>query len=128
MIIEGLAGHVFHDAVAIGPALTMSTVLRSQTGPVSFDGEVDRVYLEQRGPVSILDRRLGRRITITKTGSRSTVVWNPWQNKSDGLGDMGDDGFKQMVCVEAANTIYDAIVLPPQQSAEISVTYESAPL
>ncbi len=125
--VEGLDGHVFHNAVALGPAMAISTSLNSQIGAVTFAGEVDRIYLEQRGPVSIVDRRLGRRITMTKRGSKSTVVWNPWRDKAGNLGDLGEEGYRQMVCVEAANTVYDAVKVPPGETRELAAVYECGP-
>lgn len=125
--VEGLDGHVFHDATVLGPALAISSTLNSQNGAVTFAGEVDRIYLEQRGPVSIVDRRLGRRITMTKRGSASTVVWNPWREKAGNLGDLGQDGYLRMVCVEAANTVYDAVTVPAGGLTELAAIYECGP-
>ena len=125
--VEGLDGHVFHNAVALGPALAISSTLNSQIGAVTFAGEVDRIYLEQRGPVSIVDRRLGRRITMTKRGSASTVVWNPWRDKAGNLGDIGAEGYRRMVCVEAANTVYDAVTVPAGGTTELAAVYECGP-
>ncbi len=53
--------------------------------------------------MTIYDADLGRRITIAKSGSASTVVWNPWREKAARLGDMPDEGFRQMLCIETAN-------------------------
>ena len=126
--IDGLSGHVFHDTVAHGPARAISPTLNSQNGAVTFSGEIDRIYLEQRGAISIVDEQLGRQITMTKRGSGSTVVWNPWRDKSDGLGDMGAEGYRGMVCVEAANTIYDALSVPAGGTTELAASYACEPL
>ena len=126
--IERLEGHAFHDAVVLGAAREVSRTLSSQTGPVGFESEVNRIYIEQRGPVSILDRALGRRIEIDKRGSASTVVWNPWAANAAALGDMGDGGWRQMVCVETANTVYDPVRLAPGGVAELGVGYRAARL
>jgi glucose-6-phosphate 1-epimerase len=68
---------------------------------------------------------LARRIRIVKRGSLSTVVWNPWMEKSARLGDMGQDGYRKMVCVETANAGRDQVTLAPGErhliAAEISV-------
>ena len=62
------------------------------------------------------DPAWGRTITIAKNGSGSTVVWNPWVDKSAGMADFGDDEWQQMVCVEAANVRDTALVLVPGAS------------
>jgi len=30
------------------------------------------------------------------------VVWNPWEKKSKSMADIGDEEYKQMVCVDGA--------------------------
>lgn len=32
----------------------------------------------------------------------ATVVWNPWEKKSKAMVDIGDEEYKQMVCVDGA--------------------------
>lgn len=44
-----------------------------------------------------------RKIVIKTTSFDDTVVWNPWAEKAAALGDMADDEYKGMVCVEPAN-------------------------
>ena len=51
---------------------------KPQHGDVTITAETNRVYLDTTGAVTIDATALSRRITISKTGSRSTVVWNPW--------------------------------------------------
>lgn len=41
---------------------------------------------------------------IEQKGHDSTVVWNPWIDKSKSMQDMQNDGYKKMLCIEAANT------------------------
>jgi glucose-6-phosphate 1-epimerase len=54
-----------------------------------------------------------RRIVIEKSGSSSTVIWNPWSEKSGSMSDMTADGWKRMLCVETANVADNAVVLAP---------------
>lgn len=83
-----------------------------QSGPVYFDREVDRNY-DSRGKVLLLDR-LGRRtVVVEKGGSRSTVVWNPWIEKSQRLPDLPDDAYPFFVCIEAVNSAPHDVVIPP---------------
>jgi D-hexose-6-phosphate mutarotase len=87
---------------------------RMQKGLIVFEGEVDRIYQGAIGAVTVVDRSLGREISVAKSGSHSTVVWNPWVDKAARLGDMGPDGYRRMLCIEAANAGDDAVTLAPR--------------
>ena len=102
--IEGLDGCSFIDQLAPGH-------LKVQDGAIQIVGEVDRIYQGCRGRVSVLDRANARRIDVAKTGSTSTVVWNPGIEKSARLGDMGENGYRRMMCVETANAGQDVVTL-----------------
>jgi glucose-6-phosphate 1-epimerase len=95
---------------------------------IRFDSEVDRIYLDTVAPVEILDSKLRRKIRVEKSGSASTVVWNPWTAKAQQMPDFGDDEYRQMVCVESGNVAKNRIVLPPGKSSVLKVTLTSAPL
>lgn len=84
-----------------------------QQGPVTIAGEVDRVYVDTASECIIDDPGLKRRIHIAKSGSRSTVVWNPWAEKGAAFGDMGQDGYKHMLCIETANALNDSVTISP---------------
>jgi len=36
-------------------------------------------------------------IRIAKSGSASTIVWNPWQQRAAEMGEMGKDGYRSML-------------------------------
>src|SRR4029079_1856444 len=44
--------------------------------------EVDRTFLDTQETIEIFDSSLARTILVEKTGSNSTVVWNPWIDKA----------------------------------------------
>lgn len=92
---------------------TDSDQVKTQDGDVTITAETDRVYLDTTGPVTIYDHALGRRIVVSKTGSRSTVVWNPWVERARALSDFGDDEYLRMVCVETANAVNDVVTIQP---------------
>ena len=69
-----------------------------------------------------------RKIRVEKSGSVSTVVWNPWVAKAKQMPDFGDDEFKQMVCVESGNVAQNKITLAPNQSASLKVILSSHPI
>lgn len=94
-----------------------------QHGPVFIAGEVDRVYLGTRADCVIRDTDLKRNIHISKKGSNSTVVWNPSSDKAAKLGDMGEQGFRKMLCVESGNALDDAVSLAPGESHVLWVSY-----
>lgn len=96
---------------------------KEQSGPVIFGGETDRIYLDTPDDVRIEDPSEGRVIRIAKTGSRSTVVWNPWIDKSLRMGDMGEEGWLGMVCVESTNAADDVVTLAPGDEHRLTVTY-----
>ena len=96
-----------------------------QHGAIDFTRETDRIYLATRGHCEIHDPVLGRRIVITSTGSRSTVVWNPWTEKADKMGDFGPEGWTAMVCVETANAAEDVIRLAPGATHRMTAQYRS---
>lgn len=92
-----------------------------QKGSVTINSEVDRVYLNTTDDVVIDDKN--RKIRIEKQGSSSTVVWNPWQEVADKMGDLGEDGYHKMLCVESANAMDDTITIAPKDKATLLVTY-----
>ncbi len=88
-------------------------VRRRQSGPVTIGAETDRIYLDTVADCFVDDQVLSRRIRVAKTGSRSTVIWNPWVHKAGRMPDLGEDGYRQMICVETANAGDDAVTLAP---------------
>lgn len=96
---------------------------KQQQGPATFSSEVDRIYLDSRDDCLIRDPGLGRRIRISKQGSDSTVVWNPWADKAARMGDLGKDGYLRMVCVESANAADNVVSLTPGAQHRLWVRY-----
>lgn len=93
-----------------------------QDGPIIIDKEVDRVYLETADDVVIDDNK--RKIVIKKQGSHSTIVWNPWKDVAEKMGDLGIDGYQKMLCVESANAADDVVTIKAGESNTLLVTYE----
>ena len=104
--IVGLEGRAFIDKVD-------KLQRKTQRGPVTITGETDRVYLDTPDTVTVHDPALGRRLTVSKEGSASTVVWNPWTEKAKAMADFGDDEWPAMVCVETANAAENVVKLAP---------------
>ncbi len=94
--------------------------------PITFTEETDRVYVDTEAACTLHDPVLGRRITVAKRGSRSTVIWNPWTAKAARMEDFGDEEWKQMCCIETANVGKNAITIGPGESHEMSATISVA--
>jgi D-hexose-6-phosphate mutarotase len=92
------------------------------TGPIRIIGETDRTYLSARGKTAVRDEAMKRTIVIDKSGSDSTVLWNPWIGKAKAMADFGDEEWKGMVCVETANIASNAITLAPGASHAMRAT------
>ena len=117
--ISGLKGARYRDQAA---ALAEKT---ETNDTIRIASEVDRMYLDSTGAVTILDPRLGRRIRIEKHGSASTVVWNPWIAKAHQMPDFGNDEYVKMVCVESGNVGPNSIKLLPGQTSTLTVKLSS---
>ncbi|NKF21506.1 D-hexose-6-phosphate mutarotase [Solimonas marina] len=68
--------------------------------PLAIVGEVDRIYFDTPPAVELRDGR--RTLRIGQRGFTDLVVWNPGAEKADALTDLDADGWRQMLCVEAA--------------------------
>lgn len=91
---------------------------------ISFDAEIDRIYLDTSDECIIEDPGFQRRIHIRKQGSHSTVVWNPWENTAAKMGDLGENGYLNMLCVESSNAANDIIVLKEGDEHRLWVEYK----
>lgn len=105
-----------------------------QADAITFDGEIDRVYLSTPTKIAIIDHEKKRTFELRKDGMPDSVVWNPWDKKAKALPDMGVDGYKTMLCVDSA-AIENPIVLKPfeewrgrQELSTVSSSYCSGQL
>jgi glucose-6-phosphate 1-epimerase len=121
-VIRGLKGTAYLDKVE---GYAQQTEAADE---ITVSSEVDRIYLDTTATVEIHDRSLRRKILVEKSGSNSTVVWNPWIAKAQQMPDFGDEEFKQMVCVESGNVARNKLTLAPGHSHVLRVTLSSAPL
>lgn len=107
--ITGLDGVTYVDQLANG-----ARVAQTESN-FRFTAETDRIYLTEAS-CQLRDPVLNRRIHVSKAGSGSTVVWNPWIEKTARLADMCADCWQSMVCIEAANSNDARVRLAPGQS------------
>jgi glucose-6-phosphate 1-epimerase len=94
---------------------TDSNQAKTQRGDVEIDSETDKAYLNTQHALELVDGSLGRRIRVVKENSLTTVVWNPWKQKAQGLSDLGDSQWTQMICLETSNVCDFAVDLAPGQ-------------
>ena len=120
--VTGLKGVSYYDKVDHFAQKTESA------DAIRIASEVDRIYFDTSGAAEIHDPGLKRKIRIDKSGSASTVVWNPWIAKSQQMSDFGNDEYKQMVCVESGNVARNKMTLPPGKSSVLKVVLSSSPL
>ena len=113
--IVGLGGTDYLDK-------TDSYRRKTQVGDVTITRETDRVYLDTTHAIAVKDPVLQRRIEINKYNSRTTVVWNPWIEKSRALSDLGQDQWKGMLCIETSNVGDFAVQLAPGQQHSLKAT------
>ncbi|MCF2946661.1 D-hexose-6-phosphate mutarotase [Paraglaciecola aquimarina] len=70
--------------------------------PYKIGQETDRVHLHKAPNILIKDKDINTQ--VQSSGHDSIIVWNPWQDKSISMGDMADDSYLTMICVETAIT------------------------
>jgi D-hexose-6-phosphate mutarotase len=97
---------------------------RAQAQAVTFAGEVDRVYVDRAPACRVEDAGLGRQIVVSKRNSCATVVWNPGVEKARRLSDLGEAGYRQMLCVETANARASALSLRPGEEHTLAMSLQ----
>ena len=118
--VAGLQGTRYHDQL-------LDTDLTETNETIRFTAETDRTYQDTAASVTIIDPALNRVIEVSKAGSKSTVVWNPWIAKSQRMPDFGDDEYLRMVCVESGNVREHAVTLAPGETSSLTVAVSSTP-
>ncbi|USD42018.1 D-hexose-6-phosphate mutarotase [Vibrio sp. SCSIO 43135] len=80
---------------------------------------IDRVYTQPSAQITVQDPALNRSLVVENQGHNSAVLWNPWAEGAEGMGDMQDDGYKTFLCVEStlhAPSIEQGKTLQPGES------------
>lgn len=110
--IKGLNGHQYRSSLD-GKIYELAEDLQ-------IDGEFDAAFLNHSGNIEIVDKGYKRKICIEKSGSKSTVVWNPAKD----LAEMSAGQYKQFVCVEPANQGDYFVRLKPHETHRISMVIQ----
>ncbi|SNX59653.1 glucose-6-phosphate 1-epimerase [Nitrosomonas ureae] len=116
--VVGLAGCDYLDKAGGG------NTQKHQTGDVAIDTEVDRIYLDVGNTLTIDDSALNRRIQITSQGSKTAVVWNPWEKISKEMADLEDTDYQRLVCVETTNAANDVVEVAPGRECRLIASYQ----
>jgi glucose-6-phosphate 1-epimerase len=105
-VIKGLDKKPYLDA--------LTWKFEVQDGDITFNQEVDRVYQEVDGEITLSDKN--RTLHVKNENSSSVVVWNPWIEKTSRMSAMNKDAYEHMLCIESANAFDDAREIKPQHS------------
>ncbi|CAI0454913.1 unnamed protein product [Linum tenue] len=105
-----------------------------QADAITFDGEVDRIYLSSPPKIAIIDHEKKRTFVLRKDGMPDAGMWNPWDKRAKTVPDLGYEDYKTMLCVDSAVT-ETPIVLKPleewkgyQELSTVSSSYCSGQL
>ena len=93
---------------------------------IRFRAETDRVFQQVPDKLSLDAKTLGRVVTLASNNSNSTIVWNPWPNKTARLSQMQKDDWRHFVCIETANVGSNTVRLDPGLRHEMSLTLSVA--
>ncbi len=107
--LAGLQQHRCWDALTEAESI--------QDAPeITFDAQFDRVF-RGIGESTRLELREPRgSLTLTQSASLTeAVVWNPGRALCASLPDMPDDGYRSMLCVEAAKVDTPVLLAPGQR-------------
>lgn len=73
------------------------------------------MYLNTTSTCILHDNGGKRRVRVAKTGSNTTVVWNPWESGALKLQDMDPTEWHEFVAIETVNAAANTITLDPGQ-------------
>ena len=114
--ISGLAGTAYIDK-------TDGYQLKEQGAEaVRIAKETDQVHLNSKTTCVVHDPMWNRGISIQKSGSATTVIWNPWIDKAKSMSDMAPEEWLEMICVETANAANNAVRLAPGESHKLKAS------
>jgi len=117
--VLGLESNAYLDKANVNTG----EVKKQQSGAVLFEQEVDRIYLDVPASVQLVDKANDREISITSSGNKTAVVWNPGELISKQMQDLQDEDYQRFVCVETANAAHNVISIEPGNKFTLSVSY-----
>jgi glucose-6-phosphate 1-epimerase len=113
--VQGLLGATYLDS-------TEQFLRKQHTEPLMrLPRRTDSVFIDTEAACVIHDEAWGRRISVAKTGSRTTVVWNPGEALGLTMADLAEE-WSRFVCVETANAHDNGVSLQPGATHTMSAT------
>ena len=109
--IEGLQNTRYHNQLEPGEFI-------QDTEKLEIKKAETRHYYDTESTCVINDPYFRRRISMAKSGSKVTTVWNPGEETCKKIDDMPDDAFQTFICVETVNAFNDAKKLAPGEIYE----------
>lgn len=95
---------------------------KTQQNSLIISEEVDRLYF---GKSDYQIHTPSQTILVT-SDSNSSVIWNPWIEKSQRLSQFPDTAYEKMLCIESANVMDDHVSLTPHSQHTLSVTISAS--
>lgn len=95
----------------------------TQAGDVQVSQEIDRVFQAVSNDVQLTDKGFDRQITVSASGSETTVIWNPWTTAIGNIADLDAEHYRRFLCVETVNAVTDSVAIPAGEKHSLSVTY-----
>lgn len=101
--LSGLSGLSYLDSVTGAEHI--------ETAPaVAAEGEIDRIYFHAAQALTLRDAT--HALSIHNQQFEDVVVWNPGPDKCAALADMPGEGWREMLCVEAAHVGHPVTLAP----------------
>lgn len=94
---------------------------KQQQSVIAIKEEVDRLYFGKSDYQILTPTQLIR----VCSNSKSSVIWNPWVNKSKRLSQFSPVDYQSMLCIESANVLHDSVCLPAKQNHTLSLNISS---
>lgn len=110
--LRGLEQAVFLD--------TLTDKKASENQPITFNQSFDRIY-DSPSDLEIYDPAWGRKIWLKKSGSKSTIVWTPWNRFIKDFSDIPDQEVYRFAGIEFGNAREHALLLQPGQSHRLAM-------
>ena len=99
---------------------TLTDKKASEDQPITFNQSFDRIY-DSLSDLEIYDPAWGRKIWLKKSGSKSTIVWTPWERFIKDFSDIPDEDVYRFAGIEFGNVREHALLLQPGQSHRLAM-------